>query len=100
MAEFITIQRILLRSAGAGVLLFGLIYAGDYLSLRLRIPPSRAQFGMVRVQSHYEIHEKNGKTEYDYNPPAPVTCVNSLFSHLGYQPCWYLRRHPEQKIEI
>lgn len=96
MPEFATIQRIVLRSAGATVLLFGLIYAGDYTFLRLR----RAQFGVVTVESHYEIHEKNGKTEFDYNPPAPATCVHSLFPHLGYQPCWYLRRHPDQKIEI
>ena len=92
MPEFATIKRVVVRSVGALVPLFGLIYAGDYVFLRLR----PGKFGTVMVQSHYEIHEKNDKTEYDYNPPAPATCVNSLFPHLGYQPCWYLRRHRNQ----
>jgi len=96
MLEFAAIQRFVLRGAGALVLLFGLLYAGDYIFLRLR--PEK--FGTVTIQSHYEIHEKNGRTEYDYNPPGPTTCVNSVFPHLGYQPCWYLLRHPDQKIEI
>jgi hypothetical protein len=26
-----------------------------------------------------------------------VTCVHSLFPHMGYQPCWYLSRHSEQR---
>ncbi len=96
MVEFVTIKRIVLRGVGAIVLLCGLIYAGDYVFLQVR----SAKFDTVTVESDYEIQEKNGKTEYDYNPPGPVTCVNSLFPHLGYQPCWYLRRHPEQKIAI
>jgi len=96
MLEFATIKRAVLRAVGALVLLFCVVYAGDYTFLRLR--PQR--FGTVTVESHYEIHEKNGKTEYDYNPPAPTTCVTSLFPHLGYQPCWYLQRHPDQKIDI
>src|ERR1035441_8539805 len=27
-------------------------------------------------------------------------CVRSLFPHLGYIPCWYLRRHATKRIEI
>jgi len=100
MPEFETVKRIVLQSIGAIILLSALVYAGDYLSLRLRIPPSRAQFGSVTVQPYYEIHEKNGKTEYDFKDPEAETCVNSLLPHLGYLPCWYLQRHPERKIEI
>ena len=100
MPEFETVKRIFFQVIGAIVFLCALVYAADYLSLRLKIPPSRPQFSSVTVQPYYEIHEKNGKTEYDFKPPEPETCVNSLFPHLGYQPCWYLQRHPERKIEI
>lgn len=100
MPTFQAVKHVVLQIIGATILLCALVYAGDYLSLRLRIPPRRSQFGSVIVQPYYEIHEKNGKTEYDFKDPQPETCVNSLFPHLGYQPCWYLLRHPERKIEI
>jgi hypothetical protein len=95
-----TVKRILLWTLGSLLSLAGLVYAGDYLSLRYKIPPGRPQFGSVTVQPYYEIHEKNGKTEYDYNDPQQETCVNSLFPHFGYAACWYLARHPEKKTEI
>lgn len=100
MPEFKTVRRVFFQSIGAIILLGALVYAGDYLSVRLRIPPGRKRFGSVIVQPYYEIHEKNGKTEYDFQDPVAETCVNSLFPHLGYSPCWYLQRHPERKIEI
>ena len=95
------IKRILVRFLGGLVSLAGVIYVGDYLSLRFKIPPSRQQFGTVTVQPYYEIHEKNNKLEYDFSPPAEDdTCVNSLFPHFGYPTCWYLRRHADKKIEV
>ena len=100
MPEFNTVKRVFLQIVGVMLLVCGLVYAGDYLSLRFKIPPGRQQFGSVTVEPYYEIHEKNGKTEYDFKDPEPETCANSLFPHFGYQPCWYLRRHPERKIEI
>jgi hypothetical protein len=95
------IKRILIRFFGGLILLAGVIYAGDYLSLKFKIPSNRQPFAIVTVQPYYEIHEKNNKTEYDFSPPAENdTCVNSLFPHFGYPTCWYLRRHPEKKIEV
>jgi hypothetical protein len=85
---------------GALVLLAALLYAGDYLSVRYRIPHNREPFGTVTVTKSYMIHEKNGKTEYDFAPPEDRTCVHSLFPQLGYVPCWYLSRHTEEQIEI
>jgi hypothetical protein len=35
-----------------------------------------------------------------FDPPGPQTCVNTLFPHEGLQPCWYLKRHPEQVTNI
>jgi hypothetical protein len=90
----------LLRALGFLLALLLLVYAGDYLSLRYRIPHRREPFGTVQIQPLYAIHEKNGKTEYDFPPPETETCVHSLFPHFGYAPCWYLRRHTEKRIDI
>jgi hypothetical protein len=82
------------------VVLIASIYAGDYVSLRYRIPHNRPQFGTVTVTEMYAIHEKNSKTEYQFPPPQDQVCVESLFPHFGYAPCWYLRRHSEKRIDI
>ena len=74
------------------------LYLGDDLSVRSRIPGSRQPFGTVTIRRFDAIPEKNNKTEYVYENPVTVTCVRSLFPHLGYVPCWYLSRHGEQRI--
>ncbi|HXZ41543.1 MAG TPA: hypothetical protein VEG68_12450 [Terriglobales bacterium] len=93
-------KRLLVRVILFAVVLIALIYAGDYVSLRYRIPHNRPQFGTVTVTEMYAIHEKNGKTEYQFPPPQDEVCVQSLFSHFGYSPCWYMRRHAEKRIDI
>ena len=89
-----------LRVVGVIVLFSLVTYAGDYLSIRYRIPKGRDQFATVTVQPYYAIHQKNGKTEYDFAPPENQTCVRSLFPHFGYSPCWYVKRHTEKRIDI
>ena len=84
----------------SAIVLTSLVYAGDYLSLRSRLSGNHQPFGNVVVQSEYVIHEKNGKTEYQFPPPENQVCVESLFPHLGYSPCWYLRKHAEKQIDI
>ena len=76
-----------------------LVYAGDYLSLRLRIP-NREPFGTVQVQRYFEVALKNRKTEYMRDEPRPQPCVHSLLPHYGDTPCWYLARHPRQNIKV
>ena len=82
------------------VLLVGVIYAGDFLSLRLRIPNHREQLGSVQVRRFYAVTLKNHKTEYMFEEPQAMACVNSLFPHDGYTPCWYLNRHKRQQIDV
>jgi hypothetical protein len=74
------------------------VYAADDLSVRYRIPRSRQLLGSVTIQRYDAISEKNNKTEFVFEEPVVQTCVRSLFPHLGYQPCWYLSRHSEQRI--
>jgi hypothetical protein len=94
------LKGILLRIFAALVLLALLTYAGDYLSVRYRIPNNRDPFSTVTIQPYYAIHEKNGKTEYDFATPENQACVRSLFPHFGYSPCWYVKRHTERRIDI
>ena len=83
----------------AAGLLLALIYVGDYAALRLRIRRNTA-YGTVTVRVYYAVQEKNGRTEYVFGSMQDQSCVNSLFGHEGQRPCWYLRRHPEQQVEI
>ncbi len=76
------------------------LYVGDYLAVRFRIPRSHAAFGVVKVQTTYAVKQKDGKTEFYFNPPENHVCVHSLFSHMGYTPCWYLSRKSKQQISM
>ena len=72
----------------------------DYAAFRVRVATGRQAYGAVVVRSYYAVMQKNGKTAFMFDPAQTWTCVNSLFPHQGYSPCWYLRRHPEQRTDI
>jgi hypothetical protein len=94
------LKRILLPIVCALILLASLTYAGDYLSVRYKLPSGRDRFSTVTIQPYYAIHQKNGKTEYDYAAPETQTCVHSLFPHFGCTPCWYVKGHTDKRIDI
>jgi hypothetical protein len=75
-----------------------ILYVADDLSVRYRVPRGRQPFGTVTIRRYDAISEKNNKTEFVFENPVTVTCVHSFFPHMGYQPCWYLSRHAEQRI--
>jgi hypothetical protein len=71
------------------------LYLGDYVVAK------NNPLGSVQVQPFYAIHQKNGRTEFDYNvPPETQSCVASVLPHLGNNPCWYVTKHKTRKIEI
>ena len=76
------------------------VYGGDWLWLGYRSWKHGDAFDTVTVTPEYVIHEKNGRTEYQFAQPQAQTCVRSLFPHFGDSPCWYVRRHLEKRIEI
>jgi len=78
------------------VLLFGIAFVVDYVKLRMN--PSA--IGSVTIQRYYVVGLKNGKTEMSMGQPETEMCVNSVFPHLGYYPCWYLRRHNMKQIDV
>jgi hypothetical protein len=81
----------------AGVLLA--LYVGDYVFLQLRIQPGNA-FASVTVRRYYAVPQKSGKIEFLQADAQDQTCVRALFPHMGDAPCWYVRRHTEQRIDM
>lgn len=87
---------ILLGFLGAAILAFGI----DFLVFRIRVATNRQAYGSVAVNHYYAVLQKNGKTQFIFDPPQAETCVNALFPHAGSPPCWYLSRHPDQRTDI
>ena len=76
-----------------------LIYVIDAAVLRFRASTNRnAAFGTVTVRGYYAIPRKDKKTDLMFADPRDETCAHSIFSQMGYSPCWYLSRHKQQEI--
>jgi hypothetical protein len=82
------------RIATAVLILVTILYVGDFISVKLRHDP----LSVVQINKIYAVPQKGGKTEFDAGDPESQTCVNSIFSHLGYSPCWYVNRHRNQQV--
>ena len=67
-------------------------YAIDWTVYRLRGSPHST----VAVSQFLVIPLKGQKTEYDYLGTGDVPCAVALFPHGGQDPCWHLRRNPNQ----
>jgi hypothetical protein len=90
-------KKIVIRILAGAILLLLAVYAGDYAFLRYRGQP----FGTVTVTKIYAVRLKDNKIEYmGGGQPQDVSCVYSLFPHLGRTPCWYLRRHARQRVDM
>ena len=86
------LKRIVL--AAAALLIFW--YICDYLSLKLRREP----LSNIQISKLYAVPQKDGKTSYESGDQETQTCVNSMFPHLGYSPCWYVKRHTNQQVNL
>ena len=80
------------------ILLALVVYLGDYLSAKFRIPGNRPVFESMEVQRDFAIYLKDRTIEYTGVTTAQQQCVLSLFPHFGDTPCWYLRRHTRQHV--
>ena len=83
---------------GILVLLVGfvVIYFGDYALFLLRGSP----LSKVTINQFQSVPLKGTKIEYDYLGTSDVPCSQSLFPHAGQNPCWYLRRNPNQNTSL
>lgn len=50
----------------------------------------------VAVSRFMGIPLKGNKEEYDYLNTVQTPCAVALFPHGGLDPCWHLRRNPNQ----
>ena len=50
----------------------------------------------VTVNRFMGVPLKGEKEEFDYLGSTPTTCAVALFPHNGQDPCWQLRRYPNQ----
>jgi hypothetical protein len=90
-----------LRKIAIGLILTAvLVYAVDYVSIHVPIPPGRAQFGTLQIRPFYAVKLKNGTTEYMYQDAQTETCTHSLFPQLGHSPCWREAGKPEKQIKL
>ena len=80
-------------------------YTLDYVVLRVRMLHATASVPVEHLTHHrlLAIKIKNGTYEYELdevNPTETLTCVHTLFPHLGDQPCWYLKPRLDKPIPI
>jgi hypothetical protein len=71
-------------------------YAGDLAIYKLRGSP----LSSVTVTRYQTVPLKGNKIEYDYLGTGDVSCAVALFPQAGQSPCWYLRRNPNQTINL
>jgi hypothetical protein len=90
MISIAKLQRIIL---GVLVVAF-LLYGGDYAILKARGPS-----GLGTVNIILGTPMKDGRVQIFTGANQTETCVNSLFPHFGYQPCWYVRQNATQLVE-
>ena len=67
-------------------------FAVDWTVYKLRGSPHSS----VAVNQYMTVPLKGGNTEYDFLGTANVPCAVALFPHGGQDPCWHLRRNPNQ----
>jgi hypothetical protein len=82
------------------VVVFVLLYAGDYLSLRYQFPHHRETLGTVEVNVYYAVKLKGKKTEFMRADSQEETCTYSLLPQMGYLPCWYVTSHKTKWVNI
>jgi hypothetical protein len=75
---------------------FVAVYAGDWAVYKLRGSPQST----VTVNRYVTIPLKGNKQEFDYLGTGDVPCSRSLFPQAGLDPCWQLRRHPNQGTNL
>jgi len=71
---------------------FVVTFAVDWSVYRLRGSPKST----VTVNRYMSVPLKGHKEEFDFLGTAVVPCSISLFPQGGWDPCWHLRRNPNE----
>jgi len=88
------VRKILLWGCLALAGLAAFVYAVDDLWARWQGRPTE----QMKVDRLYAALNHWNQVEYSVGTPIMEPCIDALLPHFGYVPCWYLRRHPIQKI--
>src|ERR1700735_2974031 len=75
-------------------------YAGDYMSARYRMSKMKPgdPLEVSSVRKLYAIPQKNGKADYSFGDPETEVCIDSLFPHFGFDPCWYEHQQDHKPV--
>ena len=76
----------------AAALSFLGVYASDYACIEYRMGHDTAGQAFGSVTFYYATMLKSGRTEVFYDQPQTEVCIQALFPHAGYRPCWYAVR--------
>jgi hypothetical protein len=72
-----------------------LLYAGDWVALRVRLAHGTA-YRTVTVNQFLASPLKGNKVEYDWTGAVDQRCTRSIFPQSGNPACWWLERHTTQ----
>ena len=72
------------------------LYGFDVVFVHYRSNP----FEDVRVDSMYAMKNRWNEVEFSVGSTGTQRCVDALFPHFGYTPCWYLNSHAMKYIHI
>jgi hypothetical protein len=89
------LKKYLGRVAIGVIVVFLVLYAGDWGMLRYRVAHGTA-FDSVEVNQFLATPLKGSKTEYDLMGSYQQTCSRSIFPQQGQPACWWVRRHSAQ----
>jgi hypothetical protein len=90
------------RAAAVLLACFVILYLVDYASVRIRAMHATpgSPYEDVTLNRLIAVSEKGQKTEYVPAQPQTVTCVHSIFPHMGYDPCWYVNSLQNKPINM
>ena len=71
------------------------VYIGDAGVLSLRMARGG---GRETLTVYFATRLKSGKLEIFTDRPQSEDCVQAIFPHSGYRPCWYVRRTGNVKV--
>lgn len=89
-------MKLWLRILQALLAVLVVLYAGDWIALRVRAQTQVSS--SVQVEQFLRTPLKGQKEEFDYMGTVAQPCVRSLFPHSAETPCWWLERHKTQWV--
>ena len=103
--DVITPRALLERTVIGLALTLALIYAVDFLYVRIRMihPRPTDPFETMTAPRLLAIPEKGNKVSYEVdeqNPTQTLSCVHAIFPHCGNPPCWYLKGKIDNPIPM